>query len=148
MATHAPVTRLDRIVAALVRAWTWALTRIVPAESAAARRAEIESDLWEWQQDAAVGTRPHAWQTLGRLVRGLWDDLAWACHEGDHVRRTVAGAVLVAVAGTSIWYRAASTEVVSLPPSPAPLSASQLWDFAPPQPFPSAPPPPPSRPHR
>lgn len=148
MASYPLMTVLNRIAAALVRAWTWAYTCLAPAGSAEARRAEIESDLWEWQHEAGAGKRSRAWQALGRLVRGSWDDVRWVCQEGGLMRRAWLAIVAVAVAGTAISYQVSSALVISLPTSPSPPAVSQLWDFAPPSPPPSAPPPPPSRPQR
>ena len=38
---------------ALVRAWTWLYTSGMQPQPRDRRRAEVESDLWEFQRDAA-----------------------------------------------------------------------------------------------
>src|SRR5262245_65960888 len=67
-----------RLALALVRSWTALYTSGMPDGLRNARRAEIESDLWESQHDR----RPEsdlgvAVQMLVRLFRGLPDDLLW-----------------------------------------------------------------------
>jgi hypothetical protein len=59
-----------------VRRYTWRL----PPEIQADRQAEIDSDLWEHQHDAAAtGRRPieAALEIVGRLVLGVPADLLW-----------------------------------------------------------------------
>ena len=62
----------------LVRTWTRVYTWGAPSVWAAQRRAEIESDLWEQQQDPNGGrglaTAAHI---LARLFCGMVDDLTW-----------------------------------------------------------------------
>ncbi len=71
---------------ALVRAWTRAYTwRLEPAVRDR-RRAEIESELWEFQQDPERGNYPSA-HVLARLLAGIPDDLSWRA-EHDAARRT------------------------------------------------------------
>ena len=61
------------ITATLVRAWTRLYTVGMPREWRDQRRAEIESDLWESeQQDAIV-----------RLIRGMPADLGWRIEHLD-----------------------------------------------------------------
>lgn len=66
------------IAVTIVRTWTRAYTWGTPPVWAEQRRAEIESDLWEHQQDpnGARGLAP-ALQVLARLVAGIADDLLW-----------------------------------------------------------------------
>ena len=66
------------IAVTLVRAWTRAYTWGTPSVWAEQRRADIESDLWEHQQDPN-GARglPRALQVLARLFAGIADDLWW-----------------------------------------------------------------------
>jgi uncharacterized protein (TIGR03435 family) len=76
-----------RLAIACVRAWTRLYTWRMPREPQETRRAEIESDLWESQRDAAGGDRlesaPHI---LLRLLIGIPDDLGWRVEQ-----ETVAG---------------------------------------------------------
>lgn len=67
-----------RVAAALVRAWTRLYTWRVPPTLRDERRAEIESDLWEFQHDPDVGQgfRSIA-HLLSRLAIGMADDLSW-----------------------------------------------------------------------
>jgi hypothetical protein len=91
-----------------VRTWTRAYTWGTPSVSAEQRRGEIESDLWELQQDpnGARGLAP-AVQVLGRLFAGIADDLCWRLDRTtlqDHVfiRRAVTLAA-VTVALSMLW---------------------------------------------
>ena len=66
------------LAVAVVRAWTRAYTWGAPSVWAEQRRAEIESDLWEQQQDpnGARSVAPTV-QVLARLVAGMTEDLRW-----------------------------------------------------------------------
>lgn len=61
-----------------VRAWTWLYTWRMPPALRETRRAEIESDLWEFRSDAAgddlLGSALHM---LLRLLIGMPDDVGW-----------------------------------------------------------------------
>jgi hypothetical protein len=62
--------------ATLVRVWTCVYSwRLAPAIRDR-RRAEIESELWEFQQDPERGKHPAA-HTIARLLIGIPDDLSW-----------------------------------------------------------------------
>ena len=62
----------------LVRAWTRVYTYGLPQAERSARRAEIDSDLWEFEHDpGAPQGRWAATQMLARLLIGIPDDLAW-----------------------------------------------------------------------
>ena len=74
------------LATALVRAWTRAYTwRLEPAVRDR-RRAEIESELWEFQQDPERGNHPAA-HMLARLLIGIPDDLSWRAEHAS-ARRT------------------------------------------------------------
>ena len=84
------------LVIAVARMWTRVYTRGLPSTHADARRAEMESDLWELQRDAERG---RVWspsvQVIARLVLGAADDVGWRLEQvnaADSVplRRTVA----------------------------------------------------------
>jgi hypothetical protein len=74
---------LLRLATTLVRAWTRLYTHGLPRTEQAARRAEIESDLWEFEHDpeAPQGSWA-AIQVLARLLIGIPDDLAWRMDVG------------------------------------------------------------------
>ena len=67
-----------RLAVRCVRGWTWLYTWRMPPAFRETRRAEIESDLWEFQSDAAgdpvLGSALHI---LLRLLIGIPDDLGW-----------------------------------------------------------------------
>src|SRR5262249_23962205 len=64
----------------LVRRWTWLYTCGLDADVRDARRAEIESDLWDFRDDVKTSganepsARAHV---LARLALGIADDLLW-----------------------------------------------------------------------
>jgi uncharacterized protein (TIGR03435 family) len=73
---------LLRLAITCVRTWTWLYTLGMPTASRERRRAEIESDLWEFQRDAdgddALASAAHV---LHRLLLGMPDDLGWRLEE-------------------------------------------------------------------
>jgi hypothetical protein len=90
-----------------------------------ARRAEIESDLWEFQQDRVARRRLHPTvQVLVRLVLGIPDDLRW---RASHVSigmgpvRTVVALTAVVLLLAALWMfdvmRTADLPFPSVPPS-------------------------------
>lgn len=100
------------IASAIVRGWTRVYTWRLPLHVREARRAEIESDLWEFAQDEArrraVSPELHV---LARLVGGVPHDLAWTAdqhrrHDAPHPHVRLAGvaalSVVVAVCG-AFW---------------------------------------------
>jgi uncharacterized protein (TIGR03435 family) len=63
----------------LVRAWTRFYTHRLPPATRDRRRAEIESDLWEFERDLIRAQPASApFHVLLRLVRGIPDDLGWS----------------------------------------------------------------------
>lgn len=104
-----------RFAAALARMWTRCYRYKVPPALRKARRAEIDSDLWEFEDDArqhgdsAVIIAAHI---LARLSLGLVDDLSWRFEQAEGetaLRRT-------------LWWFAAAT---------LGLLVVILWLFAP-----------------
>jgi retinol-binding protein 3 len=98
---------LLRPAVACVRAWTWFYTWRMRPQPRETRRAEIESDLWEFQRDAAgdnsLGLALHV---LLRLLIGIPNDLGWRV-EQEFVagRLTQTGVVLSArAAGAAIFF--------------------------------------------
>jgi hypothetical protein len=98
------------IAVSAVRLWTRLYTWRLPPALREARRAEIESDLWESQCDAQTRSAPSALRAsrhmLGRLIRGIPDDLVWRAEHMIATRRlrprtialtAIAAAVLLAV---------------------------------------------------
>ena len=95
--------------ASLVRSWTWLYTCGLPAAVRDARRAEIESDLWEFFHDPArVESAGSAAHLVVRLLRGVPDDLIW-CAEHVAARdrrlafRLFVVSLVVAVTGTAAF---------------------------------------------
>ena len=83
-----PVHIAHRAVRWWVALYTWRL----PSELRASRRAEIESDLWEQQQDAALAGRTNrevARVTIHRFMRGILADVSWRAGTGDTVGQSV-----------------------------------------------------------
>jgi len=136
---------LLRISVAAVRTWTRVYTSHMPRSVAEARRAEIESDLWECQTDDAA--RPALpIQIMGRLVRGIFDDVRWRVehmNRNSHLaRRTVALSIATTAVLTCVW-----VILVVIPGTPpqAPAAPEVRWkrvQYPPPPP----PPPPPCNP--
>ena len=88
--------RLIAVLTTLTRWWVCIYTSHAPPDLAGGRRAEVESDLWEMQNDAErPDGLPLARLALWRLISGIPDDLAWcfetlALEEQVMVRRWVA----------------------------------------------------------
>ncbi len=75
----------------LTRWWVRLYTKGLPPEMRDARRAEIESDLWEQGEDAtANGSQPDetALQVFVRLLLGTPADLTWRLEQRGAGRRT------------------------------------------------------------
>jgi hypothetical protein len=113
------------------------------------RRAESESDLWEFQQDeetkAGLGAAAHL---VARLLAGIPDDLLWRSeHPSSRERRlgrtaalTTAG-LLLALLWVFLQVRPAEP-----PHAPAPPALISLKDAMARRPIPPPPPPPPPPP--
>jgi hypothetical protein len=95
--------------ASLVRSWTWLYTCGLPAAVRDARRAEIESDLWEFFHDpdraAAVSSTAHL---VVRLLRGVPDDVSWCAEHLAPEYRTLSlrlfvATLVLAVTGTAAF---------------------------------------------
>lgn len=83
------------LAGALVRAWTLTYTwRLEPAVRDR-RRAEIESELWEFQQDPERGAYPAAHMVV-RLLAGIPDDLSWRAEHQAARRRRVSTGIRIA----------------------------------------------------
>jgi hypothetical protein len=127
---------------ALVRTWTRLYTWRVPPAVRDARRAEIESDLWEFEHDPA---RPDdgtvAAHILLRWLAGVPDDVCWRRDHrtpADRPARVAMILAVVAIVLASAWV-VAVLRPVELPVPPA------VQRPPPPSPPPPPPPPPPPR---
>jgi hypothetical protein len=85
-----------RAAAGMARWWTRVYTAGLPADLREARRAEVESDLWESVSDGAPSRH-----ILARLVLGIVDDVSWSLTFMDTSTRATAiwsiGSLLVFV---------------------------------------------------
>jgi len=73
------------VAVGLTHAWVALYTRGLPAQLRDARRAEIDSDLWEQGQVAALVEEPAsetALQLTARLLLGIPSDLTWRLDAG------------------------------------------------------------------
>jgi hypothetical protein len=125
-----------RFAVASTRLWTACYTLQLPGDIAAARRNEVEADLWEAARDLPF------WQLMTRLVAGIPDDLAWRAAQ-QTVRPeltwtafTTAGVMMTAALWTAVTLGAAQA------PPPPPPPPAPTFRVAPPPP----PPPPPPQP--
>jgi len=132
------------LAARLTRLWTRVYTFGMPDDVRESRRAEIESDLWEWRHDVGARGRgaPSEAHVLARLVRGVPDDLSWRLEQVVMPRAAVWGmtasglAVLAASGWLFVW--------IGDPEVPRPPAAPTLRMEA----FLAPPPPPPPPPPR
>jgi hypothetical protein len=131
---------------AAVRAWTRIYTWRLEPSLRDARRAEIDSDLWECQADGRT-PRLLALQTIGRLVAGAFHDLQWRIEQVSDRRRPARRLVLVTLGAgalaTSLWIALATSSVeMPEPPAAPPLVARRThYPVPPPPPPPPCPPP-------
>ena len=137
---------------ALVRGWTRLYSSRMDPASRDDRRAEIESDLWEFHEDARRhGASPAgiAIHMIARLCLGIPHDLLWRLEHEEEAemtsRRTAwmtAGAVGAAVCIGAVWVFFAVTSLVALPPLPDSIHIERVYlQVRPPSPPPPPPPP-------
>ena len=82
-------TTTGGFAATCTRRWVRTYTAALPTEVRDARRAVIDSDLWEHLADAyAHQRRPFATQmeVLGRMVIGAPSDITWRHHAGHNMK--------------------------------------------------------------
>jgi hypothetical protein len=135
---------------ALVRGWTRLCTWRMEAACRDDRRAEIESDLWEFHEDARRrGCSPEriAIHMLARLCAGMPHDLLWRLEyeqEPAHRRPSslTAAAAAAAACIAALWVAFLVSTFVSLPPLPDSSALVRVFMRAPAAP-PHPPPPPP-----
>jgi hypothetical protein len=126
---------------AIVRAWTRLYTWRLPAIARDTRRAEIDSDLWEFTHDRGIDRDlSSACHVLARLIAGIPDDVSWRASHVTHRPAPMRAAISVAAAAIvvlRVWVYAvaAPTEL----PAPAPLV--RVVEVFPPPPPPPPPPP-------
>ncbi len=134
------ICRPDALACRLIRLWTRTYTAGLPPEARERRIAEIDSDIWEFVDDAqrrgeaAAVTASHL---LWRWIAGMADDLLWRMETPMNVK-TVAWVTGVAVLAGAVWV-AYLEAPITLPP-PAPLRQLNVTLATPPPP----PPPPPN----
>ena len=120
--------------APLVRAWTWIYTLGLPRDLRARRRREIESDLWESSEQAAIV----------RLVRGIPADVGWRIEQLDGSTPWHSALQFVTVVGfliVAVFWMIGSLQQSELPRLPkSPVPAYVLLDKPPPPPPPPPPP--------
>jgi hypothetical protein len=127
---------------ALVRAWTRLYTWRLPTGTRDVRRAEIDSDLWEFSREHHGRSVLPALHVMVRLLLGMADDVSWrASHRSMRPARLQAvislAVMLLFAAGVWVYSATQTTEL----PTPAPL-VRIVNVFPPPPP----PPPPPGAP--
>jgi hypothetical protein len=132
---------LSELVVVLCRLWTAFYTYGLPAELRADRRAEIDSDLWEFQADA--GNSGHvAASVFVRLLLGAPNDLLWRMEFAG--RRALTRQSIAAVAGAAVALVLAVLWMgLSLLHQDLPQPAPLMHFIATPRPPPPPPPPPP-----
>jgi hypothetical protein len=129
------MTLARRLGAAAVRAWTRLYTWRLPPSIRNARRAEIASDLWEFEHDPERGSEDAAaFHVLARLAIGIPADLSWRAanrRSGSWAARIVALTTAAALVLAGLWvYQLRMPQRLPVPPGPMA--------------FVSAPPPPPA----
>jgi hypothetical protein len=148
------MSRLLCCAIALVRGWTRLYTWRMEPPWRDDRRAEIESDLWEFHEDARRrGWSPEriAIHMLARLCGGMPHDLLWRLeyeHEPAHRRPSwlTAAAAAGAAGIAALWVMFLISTFVSLPPLPDSGAVVRVLTRALPAHEPPPPPPPPPRP--
>jgi hypothetical protein len=144
---------LFALAVAVLRGWTHAYTWRLDPVLRERRRAEIESDLWEFQQDpAAIRGLSPGLHVLARTLRGVPDDLGW---RADNIvvgatrewRVAMVAATAAAVVVAALWVFT-SLQHAELPRPPATPNALYLrtTNRLPPPPPPPPPPAPPCQP--
>jgi hypothetical protein len=83
---NGPPSGRAAVAVRVTRWWTRVYTAGLPVDLRDARRAEVESDLWE---SVADGAPPR--QILARLALGIADDLSWSLTFMDTTTRHTAG---------------------------------------------------------
>ena len=133
----------------IVRMWTRAYTLGMEREPRDARRGEIESDLWEFHEDARLrGASPEgiAMHMLLRLVLGVRNDLFWRAEQA-RAPRYIVGDALWATAAASlvfVWWLASALQALEPPPALRTGGINVMRLLYPIRPVPEVPPAPPT----
>ena len=87
-----------------------------------ARRAEIDSDLWEFEHDPELRRRAAALHILARMTLGMPDDVSWRVANAPAVSRPARIIVLTTATALTLaafWvYEASRPQPLPLPPGP------------------------------
>ena len=121
-------SHLMRLAVNCVRGWTWLYTWRMPPASRETRRAEIESDLWEFQCDAAgdhsLGPALHI---LLRFLIGIPDDLSWRVEQvAVDERASQKTITLMATAAGGVLFMSALSVIASDATRKEPASTSLI----------------------
>jgi uncharacterized protein (TIGR03435 family) len=92
-----------RLAVNCVRAWTWLYTCRMPPSARETRRAEIASDLWDSQCDAAPEPAL-ALHILVRLVTGMPDDLGWRVEQATLAGTLTQGTIVLGARGAGAMF--------------------------------------------
>jgi hypothetical protein len=131
-------SRATSIVPVIVRVWTRCYTCCLEPSVRDARRAEIESDLWE--QLHSETSRDHAIDILGRLLVGIPDDIRWTIEQIQWSWATVGPTVLAAVGVVAVIVTLWAVEIVRTASPPPVPGRPQTQLRRPPTPPPPPPP--------
>ena len=119
------IPRASALAAMLVRMWTRAYTWGMDTDRRKARRAEIESDLWEAEHDlTADATRWPSLQIAARLAAGAPADLLWRLEQsrqgGKPMGRRIAAVIITVLSllAAYVLVLPPSLESPDLPPAP------------------------------
>jgi hypothetical protein len=122
---------------ALVGGWTRFYTLHMDPVCRDERRAEIESDLWEFHEDARRGGQAPAViavHMLARLIAGIHDDLRWRLeYEREAAMSTrrstwmTAAAIGATVGVAVLWALLAATSIGALPPLPDSVHVQRVY---------------------
>lgn len=118
-------SHLSAVLSNLLRAWTRLYTWGMRPEMRDARRAEIESDIWESQHQPDSNTG--AFQILLRLLLGIPADLSWraehvaAAAKPMHAKIALAtGVGLLVIVMLSFFALSGRSDLPQLPERPIP----------------------------
>ncbi len=129
-----------RLAVAAVRGWTRVYTWRLSPRTSEARRAEIESDIWESIADRRSESAA-ALAIAGRLLRGIPDDLRWRTERAGGPSRPVRIAIALSI--TTVLLAVVWAGLTASPgETPAPPAAPDIrwWIRHPPPPPPPPPP--------
>ena len=103
-----------QLAIAVVRAWTSLYTWRMSATLREERRAEIESDVWEFQHDRRIsGSLEVAAQMLLRLLLGMPDDLGWRLEHTALESERSHGTILLAAGGIGALLFVCALSIIS-----------------------------------